>query len=208
MKNKQMSHQQNQQNSRIYKEPQDHIYDIHAALQELTACIGSIHNSLIRLSSALLYLNTYTSSEPHTNKFAIACRSLHISIHQLANVNFDLTKFRDYLIPFNKQTPTSPSFSSSTVSEESSYAEDSLGSLLEDTVNCNRTTVVGKISILPICLLYTATIFGPPPPEVPCAAVFTQPALRDPIILPQLSSVPSITSSGISKLGRFVEGSA
>ena len=165
MTNKQMSHQQNQRNNRIYEECQDHLYETHTELQELIACIGLIHNSLIRLSCALLYPNTYTSSEPQTNKFAIVRRFLNNSIHQLANINFDLGEFWDYLIPFNEQPPNSPSPSSSTAFEESSYAEDSSGSLLNDTVNCNRTNIVEEISIPLIYLIYTAPTSGPPPPE-------------------------------------------
>ena len=107
----------------------------------------------------------YTSSRPQTNEFAIARRSLKNSIHQLANVNFDLAEFRGYLIPFNKHPPTSPSPSSSTASKEYSYAEDSPGSLLKYTVDCNRTNIVEEIRIPLIRLLYTATTSGPPHPE-------------------------------------------
>ena len=67
-KKEQMSHQQNQQNKRIYEDCQDHLYETHVALQELTTYIGSFHNSLIKLSSALLYAHTYTSNESHTKK--------------------------------------------------------------------------------------------------------------------------------------------
>ena len=160
-----MSHQQNQRNNLIYKNYQDHLYESHAALQELTARIGSIHNSLIRFSSALLYAHTYTSSNPQTSKFLIACRTSNNSIHQIANINFDLADFREYFIPFNKQPLTSLSPSSSTASEKSSYAKDSPESLLEDTVDCNRTNIVEEPITPLVRLIYTATTSRPPPPE-------------------------------------------
>ena len=125
-----MSHQQNQHNNRTYKDHQYYLYGTHETLQELTAHIESIHNILIRSSSALLYAHMYASGTPQMIKLAIAQRALNSSIYQLANANFDLAEFRKYLVPFNKPLPSSPS--SSTASEASSHAEESLGSLLED----------------------------------------------------------------------------
>ena len=82
-------------------------------------------------------------------EFAIARRSLNKSIHQLTNISFDLAEIREYLIPFNEQPPTLHSTSLSTVSEESSYAEDSPGSLIEYTVNCNGTNAIEETSTSP-----------------------------------------------------------
>ena len=53
-----MSHQQNQRNNCTYKDCQDHLYDMYEAIQELAACIESIHNILIRYLSGIPYAHT------------------------------------------------------------------------------------------------------------------------------------------------------
>ena len=110
-----MSHQQNQLNNRNYKDRQDYLYETH-----VTARIGSIHNSLIRSSSALIYTHKYTPNETQSNEFAIALRTLNTSIFQLIDTNFDLLDFHQCLTPFKEPAPSSPSPSLSTTSEESS----------------------------------------------------------------------------------------
>ena len=100
-----MSHQQNQCNKCTYKDHQDHIYETHEALQELATRIRSVPNNLIKSSSTLLYAHMYTLGAPQTNKLAISQRALNSSIHQLANFNFDLAEFLEYLVPFNTPPP-------------------------------------------------------------------------------------------------------
>ena len=84
-----MPHQKNQRNNRTYKGCQNNLYNTHDALQELAACVGSIYNSLIRSSSALLYAHMNAPKEVQKNEFAIAHRISNTSIHQLVNVNVD-----------------------------------------------------------------------------------------------------------------------
>ena len=58
-----MSYQQNQRNIHTYGDCQYYLYETHEILQKLTARIGSVHNSLIRSSSVLLYTHTYNPNE-------------------------------------------------------------------------------------------------------------------------------------------------
>ena len=66
-----------------------------------------------------------TPNKAQKNKFAFARSTLNTSIHRLANVKFDLVEFFQYLTPFNEPILSSPSPSSSTVSEDLATAKTS-----------------------------------------------------------------------------------
>ena len=102
-----------------------------------------------------------------TEAFKITLIGLNHSSYQLANVNYVLVEFHEYLIPFNTPPHHSPA-SFSTSSKTSSYAGESPGSLLHDTDKWTRLGVVECFTVPPIQIAYRMTTFEPPPPEHFC----------------------------------------